>query len=648
MALNELRVFIAKSFSEPDKLKVAPIESLLESFSRLGVQCETGEAAEPESVSVKVRERIDRAQVFVGVVTRRHPITTTTGFAAARDVFLKRWSRWSAPPWVLQEVGYALKGEKTIILFIEHGVEFGGLQSDLEYIPYNFRNPAPALTTAAQMLNDAIAKNFGITVQVAVQQDQPSRNPEDASSGSDQASIEAPPPEESDPMRKHFFDLLDGFQDHDFLKAEQAFQGGLTVVRSSQEGSLSEEDWNLFYFSRLAQAGEKAGIEGLEARIREKPESARAHSALGTALKEYGSYDRATSEFLEASRLENPPDSFLFRLRAAECLLKGNEPQQARSTLDVFFREWPSLSADIRRAVLEQLFDVNRALGESVLAQAAAELALKENPANYELRFRLALEYGERGSNELNLFHNKLIVDHNDRHVAANHNLGVALSNCGLPISSISRYRRSLDLGETLSANNIARKYIESGFAPEAEQILTEAMKKERCDAAVPETLGHVHAQRTKEEQDEQEKLKFAEEQRRQRVRLAEGLLYQGVPPIDGTWETKAGPVPLTSGDGRVNGSAERALDGLTANLLKAFGTTSLPRKRTIAISGDMRGRVCAYKMKITEGYTDSPLYNETVNSSGFIVFDEDWARAEMLEVKGGRVVEAFEMKRIT
>jgi hypothetical protein len=76
---------------------------------------------------------------------------------------------------VLQEIGYALKANKHIILFIEPGVEFGGLQSDLEFIPFDVSEPSTAMRKANDMLADLIAKNAGVSFQVSVQQEQPAR-----------------------------------------------------------------------------------------------------------------------------------------------------------------------------------------------------------------------------------------------------------------------------------------------------------------------------------------------------------------------------------------------------------------------------------------------------------------------------------------
>src|SRR5258708_1046821 len=71
---------------------------------------------------------------------------------------------WTAPPWVLQESGYALRAGKKLMLFREVGVELPSLQGDLEYIPYDPDAPDAAWGKALAMLTQLIAENAGIEV----------------------------------------------------------------------------------------------------------------------------------------------------------------------------------------------------------------------------------------------------------------------------------------------------------------------------------------------------------------------------------------------------------------------------------------------------------------------------------------------------
>ena len=69
-----LKAFVAKSFASIDGEKTRKIENVLDGFRPLGLTWETAEQAEIESVSQKVRKKIDDCDIFVGIFTRRYPI----------------------------------------------------------------------------------------------------------------------------------------------------------------------------------------------------------------------------------------------------------------------------------------------------------------------------------------------------------------------------------------------------------------------------------------------------------------------------------------------------------------------------------------------------------------------------------------------
>src|SRR5260221_444163 len=158
---QKIIAFVAKSFASEDEAKIAPIIRLLESFTKLGFIPVSAEQAEVESVSKKVRDKIDESQVLVGVFTRRHPVYRfESRWKSAKNLLLGRLKPhlWTAPPWVLQESGYALNAKKPLILFRENDVEIPGLHGDLEYISFDPQNPTPALLRASEMINDLMAK----------------------------------------------------------------------------------------------------------------------------------------------------------------------------------------------------------------------------------------------------------------------------------------------------------------------------------------------------------------------------------------------------------------------------------------------------------------------------------------------------------
>ena len=137
--MPKLTAFIARSFSRDDDVRLRPTLEFLGTFEKAGFFCQSAEPAEVESVSHKVRRIIEESDVFIGFFTKRHPIfEARNGFGNLKSFFKQEIpSAWSAPPWVLQESGYALARERKVILLREIGVEIPGLQGDLEYIPFN-------------------------------------------------------------------------------------------------------------------------------------------------------------------------------------------------------------------------------------------------------------------------------------------------------------------------------------------------------------------------------------------------------------------------------------------------------------------------------------------------------------------------------
>jgi hypothetical protein len=120
-----LIAFLAHSFSSGDKALVSIVSKIIK---RTGMKVLTGERPEAKTVGQKVRRRIDSADLFIGLLTRRHSI---------RDGEL-----WTTSPWVVEEKGYSIgqKPARPIILLIENGIlvpsETGGLEGDLEFIEF--------------------------------------------------------------------------------------------------------------------------------------------------------------------------------------------------------------------------------------------------------------------------------------------------------------------------------------------------------------------------------------------------------------------------------------------------------------------------------------------------------------------------------
>lgn len=130
-AIRETTAFVGHSFAEEDERVVEQIKHFL---SKLGVKCDSGKRPEPKGISDKVKQRIDDAELFVGIFTRH---------------LQQEDGSYSTSAWIVDEKSRALAVGKRLLLFVENGVrDFGGLQGDYEYISFERDNLGEALIRA--------------------------------------------------------------------------------------------------------------------------------------------------------------------------------------------------------------------------------------------------------------------------------------------------------------------------------------------------------------------------------------------------------------------------------------------------------------------------------------------------------------------
>lgn len=113
-------VFVGQSFSRVDARVNSAVAGMVEAC---GFSVVTGEIPRADTVSRKVRDRIEAASYFLGIFTRRDR--------------LKGRREWTTSSWVIDEKAYALAKGKKLILLRESGVQsIGGIQGDYEYVEF--------------------------------------------------------------------------------------------------------------------------------------------------------------------------------------------------------------------------------------------------------------------------------------------------------------------------------------------------------------------------------------------------------------------------------------------------------------------------------------------------------------------------------
>jgi hypothetical protein len=133
--------FVGHSFSNPDAPVVSAVTATLKC---LGIDVLTGEKPKSDTVSEKVKRRIEQQNMFVGLFTRRDKIA--------------RKSEYSTSTWVIDEKAYALARGKKLILLKEEGVaSIGGIQGDYEYIQFDRHELHELVIKLFQLFNVTVA-----------------------------------------------------------------------------------------------------------------------------------------------------------------------------------------------------------------------------------------------------------------------------------------------------------------------------------------------------------------------------------------------------------------------------------------------------------------------------------------------------------
>jgi tetratricopeptide (TPR) repeat protein len=640
--MTQLNAFVARSFDPDDEQRIRPVLDFLDTFRKAGFFCETAEAAEVESVSKKVRRMIDERDVFIGFFTQRNPVyAPRSKVRVALEALLGKAKpqSWTAPGWVLQESGYALSGDRKLILLRESGVEVPGLQGDLEYVPFDANDPAAVFSKLSEMINGLLAEAAGTTVSLIVTQRQEQTQVAIEATVS-QAPVEAPNEAGEGPdLTDRFTEMLDAAKNHDLHAVAEAWRGGRALIPDAKHEGLDQVRWDSFYFENRFLAGATDALEDLKRLRDQNPSRFEPKRAMAQCYYASNEFDSAASIFLEVADSQEGHRKARNLVKAAKAFRETKRYAEATEALNVAVSILPD---DLRDEVISLQYELLKERGDDYLAFATAEAALHENP-QLPVRFNLGLDYRLKDLNEIALYHFKFLYDRNNNNSASLHNLALLSADCKMPIAAVKRYKTAFGLGETLSASNLGYLYLGSGMAEEAKALIDEAMKVEYHDPAVEKCLAEIMQRREHEEATETEILKQAAERRGYFLDMGRALSAQA-PPIDGRWMFPFGEMPLSVMSGEVHGSADvkRRESALAALMLGTGGMSGQTAKVDIyVLSGKLTGAVCEFQMTIGEkGEHGTPgvLLANPPSKFGFIVFASDGESATYVELSDSKL----------
>jgi hypothetical protein len=171
MELSEIRAFVGHSFTEDDSDAIIKFLKYFDQISKShpNFSWDHAESAEPKLLAEKVLSLINDKNLFIGICTRKefvinppdlkHRVLRKNFATAPTSAFYQKTSDW-----IIQEIGLAIGKGLDIILLIENGVRKpGGLQGDVEYIPFDRTSPEKSFGKILEMITALSPKSLGKT-----------------------------------------------------------------------------------------------------------------------------------------------------------------------------------------------------------------------------------------------------------------------------------------------------------------------------------------------------------------------------------------------------------------------------------------------------------------------------------------------------
>jgi tetratricopeptide (TPR) repeat protein len=583
---------------------------------------------------------IDECDVLVAISTARHPIYQFTGGIKQRVKFVLKPPAplgWTVPPWILQEMGYALKANKHIVVFREPGIELPGLQGDLEYIEFLWSDPSDAFRRANEMLASLIGKRQGITVETIARVASPAEEPR-------QVEAEAIPAQQQlargPSISDIYHEMVVAVIEKDLTKVKGVYERGLRLIRE-QVPNL-ELTWRAYYERARFAAGDADGLVRLKSLQEENPNEAKIAVHIGRCFSDFGQHEDAARQFELAASLSEGETKAQYVIQAGESLRNAKKYDEAIQALVNVINRAPTNS---RAEVLRALYDTLIETGKTNEALGIAELALSENPGHSSLRFRLGLECNRSRLHEISLYHYKLICENEPDNASARHNLALAYCECDMPILGVENYKRAFESGETLSASNLGYKYLDGGMADEATGLFRRASKLEGCVPEVARCLAAVNERREKEAEQESGKLAATRGHREFLAHLGRAFLAEVMPAIDGVWSFPFGEISIKLTGKTFAGEGQRNIMPPSPHslALAGLGRPGPPAGgiELFHLSGEVRGRVGKFKLdsEIVSASPASPWWGPgTEKKEGYILFSADGETGEIAQPKDGKL----------
>lgn len=648
--VNKITAFIGHSFIEDDASVISKFLNFFDKIKDLGIgfSWEHAEGAEINILSEKVKEKMKKKNLFIGICTKRDyaisPKYLKKGFF--QTTFFKGPEHnfeWKTTEWIIQEIGFALGKEMDLILLVEDGVQrLGGLQGEIEFIAFNRNEPEKAFPKLLEMLRSLIPKGVGIG-DTSVAKDIGQKVEEEGASEEEAISsrattpakgIGSPLPQESWGNTDYEDAIVKTIISKDKDSEEKLYNSYIQSKFGLEESKRAGFDAFRLYLQQLFFKSDN--LEKMKSLQAKYPENYKVNLNLGRIYEIYEEHERASHYFyLSASHANNDDKKLTVLLSAARASSKCGAFVRANNIL-AEARNLLGTVEEYESRLLLIAADIAKLNNDNENYLALLEGYLDNNLDEHTERFNIAYKYSEEEQNDLALYHYTILSRRKPSETIFN-NVGVVYENLKLSYKSVASYKESESLGGTLAMSNLANKLINAGFLDEAGVICDKAVKIKDYDPRVGEKINRIKEVKTKEDEEERKIIGDTKKRREFYIKYAHHFTNTQAPDMTGAWKSPTCEMKLS-----IKGEAFEAIgtyEKKEIGYLNAFSTKfSQPsppqiKKINVKYTGTIKGYSIKYTLEENEeGKQISLLSLPDKKTTGLMILSKDVNKIEVCE----------------
>jgi tetratricopeptide (TPR) repeat protein len=529
--MKVLGAFVGRSFDKVDEGLWLEIQRNFNSLKRLGFFWEDAEEGQAKLISEKVKERIDRNDIFIGILTKRDPISKN--IISLWNYHLSQTINWVTSYWVIQESGYAIGKGKKVLFLIEKGLTVpAGLNADFEYIVIDRNNPSLTFIKINEIINAEIAERIvPVEEEHAIKATALSSTEEP-----DEGREEKREPRVEKTALDNYLKMIDFIEQKDYSNAEKLFN----LLMEKSEDENGKNIYQVVYLRDLYESGKTEALTELRQFVEKNPNYYLGIELLIDCFSFYDEYDKAEKTIIDLLAKAND-EEFKIELSVllSRIFLKQTKFDEAIDAISSFFPNTSIFSDQSNFTLYKSLADIYMAKKQIDIACALYDMALFFVPSDHSVRFDVAYNYDKVEKYLMSLYHYKTYLKAKEDPGVLN-NLGVEYGSLKLVGKRIEAYKKAVEKGNTLANANLASIYINDGFFDEAKEILDKAIRKGDYHQNVDYYSSNLKEISDKEGKDEESLLEISKEYRKYILEYAKAISIKNLRynDINGLWGT--------------------------------------------------------------------------------------------------------------